>query len=100
MITKTEVNSKIDWHAGANSFLVPDLTTHTPIHNETETLLDARKHYFDMLRRFLNEVNAMAEKQASIKGDYKILNIFKKYNIHFVDVDDIKRVNIDEPEGE
>ena len=104
--TKTEANSKIDWKSGCyvggttkkddqgeSGIIAPIM------HNETETLMDARKHYFDMLRRFLTEIEAITEDENSFAHDTraKIKKVFNKYDVHFVDVDDIKRVNIDEP---
>lgn len=87
-----EVNSKIDWK---NGIIEPDGEggIKPTMHSSQETLEDARKHYFDVLRSFLNDVHTQAERG----GFVQILEIFKDYNIYFVDVDDIKRVNIDEP---
>ena len=78
MEIKTEVNSKINWQSGGRK-----------IHSDTETVLSARMHYFNMLRRLLSDIEAV--------GNGAVNAILKKYNVHFVDVDDIKRVNIDEP---
>lgn len=93
--TKKEVNSNIDWEAGTSEYLNPDLTYCLPMHNEKETLLEARKHYFGLMRRFLNEVHSQSEQS----GFVQITSIFDKYNVHFVDVDDFPRINIDEPKA-
>lgn len=79
MITKKEVNYKIDWHG----FKLGD-----DIQAQIKVLED-RKHYFDMLRRFLLNIKNL--------GRDEIDEVFEKYNVHFVDIDDIPRVNIDEP---
>jgi hypothetical protein len=88
MITKKEVNYKIDWH----SFNPKDLTSaeqeYDLVKKEFKVVLD-RKHYFSMLRSFLLDIKNL--------GMDKIDDIFTKYNVHFVDIDDIERVNIDEP---
>jgi hypothetical protein len=80
MEIKNTVNSKIDWNAEGSAK-----------HNDNESALDARKHYFRMLRCFLSEVESI--------GGKKVREIFKKYNVHLVDIDDFPRVNIDEPKG-
>lgn len=92
---KKEVNSKIDWHSCHS----PEGGIREPMHSETETIEQARKHYFDMLRRFLTELDAIKDGDGSDDEHTtkSIQAVFKKYNVHFVDVDDIKRVNIDEP---
>jgi len=71
METKPEVNYKIDW-VSANE---------KAIHN--------RKEYFQMLRGFLKEVHAT--------DNVEVRSIFEKWSVHFVDLDDFPRVNIDKP---
>jgi hypothetical protein len=87
--TKTEVNYQINW----NPIVAITDETGEAINNTakeiTEKVLEDRKHYFDLLRRFLIEINNL--------GRDEIDDIFKRYNVHFVDIDDIKRVNLDEP---
>ena len=82
MITKNEVNYKIDWHAVSN-------TTDYPTSEASLKILADRKHYFDMLQRFLLDIKNL--------GQDRIDDIFERYNVHFIDIDDIPRVNIDEP---
>jgi hypothetical protein len=77
-ITK-QIDYKINWHA-----IDPLKGGHTDI-------LADRKHYFNMLRRFLKEVHKESKPYPMIR------EIFKRYNVHFVNIDDIERVNLDEP---
>lgn len=76
-VEKNEVDYKIDWHS-----IDPLKGGHTDI-------LEDRKHYFKMLRNLLLDLKNL--------GRDEIDDIFIKYNIHFVDIDDIERVNLDEP---
>jgi hypothetical protein len=84
MITRNEVNYKIDWRGNAE-FGAPL----EPGKQAPDKIYQDRKHYFAMLRRFLMDVKNL--------GRDEIDEIFAKYNVHFVDIDDIPRVNIDEP---
>jgi hypothetical protein len=79
--TAKEANYKIDWHAAYSE---------EQIHNDPDKIIADRKHYFDMLRRFLQDIKNL--------GRDEIDEIFARYNVHFVDIDDIQRVNIDEPQ--
>lgn len=82
-------NYKIDWHSGGDKKALSGVS-----------VLEDRKHYFDMLRRFLLEVETLIE-YANLNNKAIVVEnlekVFKRYDIHFVEVDDIKRVNIDEP---
>jgi hypothetical protein len=44
-------------------------------------------HYFNMLRKMLLELEEIS----------KVHKILDRYNVYFIDVDEIPRVNIDEP---
>lgn len=88
MEIKNTVNYKIDWHSSLGAKAE---STEEAIKQGVETLT-ARQHYFRMLRCFLSEVESI--------GGKKVREIFKKYNVHLVDIDDFPRVNIDEPKGE
>jgi hypothetical protein len=76
METKQEVNYKIDW-----------------VSSEPSSIQD-RKAYFQMLREFLEDVKRV------IGDDGYVNKVFEKWNVHFVDVDDFPRVNIDRPRYE
>jgi hypothetical protein len=78
--TKNEVNYKIDWHSGGEYGASP---------TGNKMVIEDRKHYFEMLRNLLLDLKNL--------GRDEIDDIFARYNIHFVDIDDIPRVNIDEP---
>jgi len=88
ILVKTEVNYKIDWHGDDREFITAD---------EQEKRVNDRKHYFDMLRRVLIGIDTLLELGPSETLRQDIRGILEKYNIHFVDIDDIPRVNIDEP---
>jgi hypothetical protein len=92
--TKQRVNVKINWHsAHYYNNAEPEIL-------RIEKIVGDRKHYFEMLRRFLSEVDALVEEAKKENGNIiveRIEAVFKKYDVHFVDVDDIKRVNLDEP---
>lgn len=93
MDIKKECNSKIDWMGPAmdGDFFI----MHTP----SETLVEARKHHFSMMRRFLLEIDDISRGQGSFAEitRTRIKRVFEKYNVHFVNVDDFPRINIDEP---
>ena len=72
------VDYKIDWHSEG-----------TGIAKSGELIVQDRQHYFDMLRRFLQELKNI--------GSDQVDKVFVKYNVHFIDIDEFKRVNIDEP---
>lgn len=83
---KKEANYVIDWLSVCNP---------TKESEDITKIQEDRKHYFNMLRRLLTELsNLNLEEQGLIDG------VFEKYNVHFVDIDDIERVNIDEPKGD
>jgi hypothetical protein len=73
------INYKIDWHSGSEKVIGENGTS----------VLDDRKHYFDMLRRFLIDIKNL--------GRDEIDELFERYNVYLVNIDDIPRVNIDEP---
>lgn len=83
MEIRKEVNYKIDWHAVSN-------TTSYPTSEESQKVLDDRIHYFNMLRRLLQDLQNL--------GLDNVDEVLAKYKVHFVDIDDIPRVNLDEPE--
>ena len=56
-------------------------------HGDTSKDVEDKIHYFDMFRRMLSELEKVS----------MAFNILDKYNVHFIDVDAIPRVNIDEP---
>lgn len=90
MDISTRLNYKIDWHSGG------DKKAHSGV-----SVLEDRMHYFDMLRRFLGEIEALVEYANSNSKTIiveKLEAIFKRYDVHFVEVDEIKRVNLDEPQ--
>lgn len=105
MERRDKTNSKINWMGcckipKVKSYFLNDEPQYvTAMHNSTETVEESRKHWFDMMRRFLDDVYQLAEDQSLCNGDYKMLNIFKKYDVYALDIDDIKRININEPEG-
>ncbi len=85
METKKDINYKIDWKERA-----------TPVSSinpmpDFDRILDDRKHYFNMLRRLIVEID-------KCETNEQIKSVFKKYNVYFVDMDEFERVNIDEPE--
>lgn len=69
-----EVNYKIDWAS-----------------NEPQAIED-RKHYLSMLRRLLIDIKNI--------GSDLIDDVYEKYNVYIVEIDEFSRVNIDEPRGE
>lgn len=84
MEIRKEVNYKIDWKSDASFGAPVDITNTTP-----DKIYQDRKHYFSMLRRLLQDFKNL--------GLDRVDDIFAKYKVHFVDIDDIERVNIDEP---
>lgn len=81
MRTEKSVNYAIDW-----------LSVSNPSTSELEQITkiqEDRKHYFDMLRRLLQDLKNL--------GIDAVDEVLESYNVHFVDIDDIPRVNIDEP---
>jgi DNA-directed RNA polymerase alpha subunit len=91
MITKNEINYKIDWHSEGERPVDAEgnyLSGGVQVIGK-HPIIEDRKHYFNMLRRFLLDIKNL--------GRDEIDEIFAKYNVYFVDVDDIERVNIDEP---
>jgi hypothetical protein len=99
--TKHFYNYRIDWHsAGINheDKLAPIVDTL----QRRQKIIEDRKHYFDMLHRFLSEIDVLIDNAKKEDGNIlpeKLEAIFKRYNVHFVDIDDIKRVNLDDPKG-
>jgi hypothetical protein len=88
--TKNEVNYKIDWHSiDISSYIDPTKTNSKEAYEMKAKVLDDRKHYFSMLRKLFQDLKNL--------GNDKVDDILALYNIHFVDIDDIPRVNIDEP---
>jgi len=89
--TRQKVDSRIDWIGDASLN-----------HNNNETVLQARIHYFEMVRSFLRDIESVSNSDIPnadlIRKEIK--KIFEKYNVHFVDVDDFPRINFDEPKGE
>lgn len=71
METKKEVNYLVDWCYNEQGY-------------------QDRKNYFLLLRKMLMELEECNLALVEI--------IFDKYHVHFVDVDDFPRVNIDKPE--
>lgn len=81
MRTEKSVNYAIDW-----------LSVSNPSTSELEQITkiqEDRKHYFDMLRRLLQDLKNL--------GIDAVDEVLESYNVHFVDIDDFPRVNIDEP---
>lgn len=76
---KEKINYEIDWHSDG-----------VCIAEDKNTVLDNRIHYFRMLRNFLEDLDGLDLSEVE--------EVFRKYNIHFVDIDEIPRVNIDELE--
>ena len=88
-----------------------------PIKTETNYLMDwnnpqDRINYFRNLRNFLLEIKAEIDEveDANQSRDaisdcsqcglpLKLMEIFVKWNVYFIDVDEIPRVNLDEPKG-
>lgn len=81
-----------------------------PTKNGTNRLIDwdnpeERIGYFQNLRKFLSEIDEAAEPQPAdpifLGGGETIFdrvkNVFKRWNVYFIDVDNIPRVNLDEP---
>ncbi len=105
--TKKEVNSKIDWISGTKQINNFEWSDNPVMHNDIETLEQARKHYFDMLRRFLKDIEIISDSEIPYHWQHsadlvrkEIKKVFEKYDVHFVDVDDFPRINIDEPKQE
>ena len=85
MKTVYSINHKIDWKERA-----------TPVSSinpmpDFDGILDERKKYFNLLRRLIVEIE-------NCDTNEEIKDVFKKYNVCFADVDEIERVNIEEPE--
>jgi len=72
------VDYKINWHGDG-----------TGIAESGKLIIQDRIHYFSMLRMLIAELRNL--------GKDEVDDVLEKYNVHFVDIDDIKRVNIDEP---
>lgn len=81
MEVRNSVDYKIDWQKTGELVQNPS----------GATIYEDRKHYFDMLRRLIIDLKNL--------GKDDIDDVFAKYNVYLVDIDDIKRVNIDEPKG-
>jgi hypothetical protein len=90
MRTETKVNYKIDW-SGTSISPFDKIFSEEDIQSGKahKKIMDDRKHYFQMLRDFLQDLKNL--------GRDDVDEIFSKYNIHLVDIDDIPRVNIDDP---
>jgi hypothetical protein len=93
---KKEANYRIDWYSFGNKCADERFPS-------GKKVIEDRKHYFDMLRRFLLDIDALIEsanQESKTIVVERLEAVFKKYNVHFVDVDDVKRVNLDEPQVE
>lgn len=69
--------------------------------NTTNYLIDwnssqDRINYFRNLRKFLSEVDAVGDRYPTTVGAF-IDDVFKRWNVYFIDADEIPRVNLDEP---
>jgi hypothetical protein len=87
MRTEKIVNYKIDWNATVIKSLGDSVDKIAM--DVGEKIIADRKHYFDMLRRLLQDLKNL--------GIDAIDEVLESYNVHFVDIDDFPRVNIDEP---
>ena len=90
MDLKRKINSNIDWigcckvSINKSYFLNEEPQYITVKHDTNTTLEDARIKYFTLLEKFLNEVYSIAENSK----DERIINIFHKYNVTGVDLED------------
>jgi len=74
---KKETNYMIDWKSHGDTFALE------------KTVYENRKHYFQMLRNLLTDLDGLEIAEVSA--------ILNKHNVYFVEIDDFPRVNLDEP---
>lgn len=55
-----------------------------------------RINYFKNLRKFLEEVYE-GSCEPDDQGGFNVRNTFDRWNVYFIDIDEIPRVNLDEP---
>lgn len=73
MELKFSTNHKIDWNA------------------DTPEAIADKKHWFYLLRAMLIDLEQM-------DGDVlAVQRLLKKYNVYFIKIDDMPRVNLDDP---
>ena len=76
METRKDTNYVIDWKSNSPKAIV------------------ARAHYLRMLRALLTDLENIDPYETAANG---VQRVFKKYNVYFLDIDELARVNLDEP---